>query len=263
MVGGPSSWASSMSPRIPSRTAADDDRTGRCAGALQMAGAWRRHHRYRRGVHPAGRRAASSFSRNSIALLPVIEAMRQACDLPMSIDTSKPEVMRAAVAAGAAMINDVRALRAPGALAGGGGTGCAGLPDAYAGRAAHHAAGAALRDVVGEVCEFLRERARAARFRPVSRRTGWSSTRALASARPWRTTWRCWRGCHNWSRLGYPVLVGVSRKSMLGALLDRAVTERLAGKPGAGDASPRSGARRFCGCMILRPPWMPCEYWPR
>ena len=50
-------------------------------------------------------------------VVPVIEAVRRRIDVPVSVDTSKPAVMRAAAAAGAAMINDVRALRAEGALA--------------------------------------------------------------------------------------------------------------------------------------------------
>src|SRR3982751_2307985 len=49
-------------------------------------------------------------------VLPVIEALAARTSVPISIDTSKPEVMRAAVAAGAGLINDVRALRADGAL---------------------------------------------------------------------------------------------------------------------------------------------------
>src|SRR3989304_3835291 len=53
-------------------------------------------------------------------VMPVIEALREKISLPISIDTSKPEVMRAAVAAGAGFINDVRALRDEGALEAGG-----------------------------------------------------------------------------------------------------------------------------------------------
>ena len=49
-------------------------------------------------------------------VVPVVEAVRRSCDLPISIDTSKPGVMRAACDAGASMINDVMALRADGAL---------------------------------------------------------------------------------------------------------------------------------------------------
>ncbi|MDH3553946.1 MAG: dihydropteroate synthase, partial [Gammaproteobacteria bacterium] len=50
-------------------------------------------------------------------VVPVIEALRDTVDVPVSVDSSKPGVMRAAAAAGAAMINDIRALRSEGALA--------------------------------------------------------------------------------------------------------------------------------------------------
>src|SRR3712207_7807514 len=49
-------------------------------------------------------------------VVPVVEALGQRVPVPLSVDTSRPEVMRAAVAAGASMVNDVRALRSPGAL---------------------------------------------------------------------------------------------------------------------------------------------------
>ncbi|WP_345438657.1 dihydropteroate synthase, partial [Geodermatophilus obscurus] len=48
-------------------------------------------------------------------VVPVVEALAQRTPVPLSVDTSRPEVMRAAVAAGASMVNDVRALRSPGA----------------------------------------------------------------------------------------------------------------------------------------------------
>jgi dihydropteroate synthase len=76
-------------------------------------------------------------------LLPVIEALRD-CGTPLSIDTVKPEVMRLALNAGADMINDINALRAPGAGTGRCKQGRA-LPDAHAGRAGHHAGRPALR----------------------------------------------------------------------------------------------------------------------
>jgi dihydropteroate synthase len=72
-------------------------------------------------------------------VLPVVQALVSHVDAAVSIDTSKPRVMREAVAAGAAMINDIRALREGGALAAG-----AGLPDAYAGPAPDHASESAL-----------------------------------------------------------------------------------------------------------------------
>ena len=72
-------------------------------------------------------------------------ALRERTAAVISVDTSKPEVMRAAAAAGAGLINDVRALREPGALEAAARSGLRGVPDAHAGRAAHHAAGAQLR----------------------------------------------------------------------------------------------------------------------
>ncbi|MCY4245466.1 MAG: dihydropteroate synthase, partial [Gammaproteobacteria bacterium] len=56
-------------------------------------------------------------------VLPVVEGLAAKVKAPLSIDTSKPEVMAAAVAAGAVMINDVRALQSPGALAAAAGCG--------------------------------------------------------------------------------------------------------------------------------------------
>ena len=71
--------------------------------------------------------------------MPVIERLAGRTDAVISVDTSKPEVMRAAAAAGAGLINDVRALREPGALEAAAATRLRRVPDAHAGRAAHHA----------------------------------------------------------------------------------------------------------------------------
>lgn len=161
-------------------------------------------------------------------VIPVIEALRQACDLPISIDTSKPEVMRAAVAAGASMINDVQALRAPGALQAAAELGVPVCLMHMQGEPRTMQQAPRYRDVVADVCEFLRDRAAQAISSgiPPDRLVvdpGFGFGKTLA---------------HNLDllarlpqlgALGYPVLVGLSRKSLLGMLLDRAVTERLAG----------------------------------
>jgi dihydropteroate synthase len=60
--------------------------------------------------------APVAVEEESRRVLPVIEAVVESVDVPVSVDTSKPQVMRAALEAGATMINDVRALREPGAL---------------------------------------------------------------------------------------------------------------------------------------------------
>jgi hypothetical protein len=89
--------------------------------------------RRRRRVHAARRRAVSEQEELD-RVVPVVEALARTAMPAISVDTSKPEVMRAAARAGAGMINDVRALRAPGALDAARHR-AARLPDAHAGRA--------------------------------------------------------------------------------------------------------------------------------
>ena len=94
---------------------------------------------------PPGRRAGAAGGGAARACCRCCEALRE-LGVPVSVDTRKPEVMRAALARGAAMINDINALARAGCARGGrarrdGG----GVPDAHAGRAAHHAGGPALR----------------------------------------------------------------------------------------------------------------------
>ena len=88
--------------------------------------------------------AAASLDEELERVVPVIEALRRESRVFISVDTSKPEVMRAACAAGADIINDVRALREPDALADGRAHARRHLPHAHERRAAHHAGRAAL-----------------------------------------------------------------------------------------------------------------------
>lgn len=152
-------------------------------------------------------------------VLPVIEALHAELPTPLSIDTSKPEVMRAAVAAGAVLVNDVYALRAPGALEAAAGLDAAvclmhmqGEPRTMQ-RAPHYA------EVVGEVGAFLAERARACRA------AGIAADRLLLDpgfgfGKTLQHNLSLARHLPELAALGFPLLVGVSRKSMLGALLD-------------------------------------------
>jgi dihydropteroate synthase len=148
--------------------------------------------------------------------------------VPISVDTSKPEVMRAAIAAGAAMVNDVRALGAPGAIdtvAGSGAAVCLmhmrGEPRTMQQAPEYH-------DVVGEVRDFLAARLSAC------------GAAGIAAARlcidPGIGFGK--RAEHNLALLaaldqlaapGIPVLVGVSRKSLVGMITGRAAGDRLAG----------------------------------
>lgn len=160
-------------------------------------------------------------------VVPVIEALRAELPAAISVDTGKPEVMRAAVAAGAGFINDVRALREPGALAA---AAAAGVPVCLMHmqgepRSMQHRPHYV--DVVAEVREFLLERAAAC---------------AAAGIPPHRILLDPGFGFgktaeHNLRLLkhlpvltdtGYAVLAGLSRKSLIGTVLGLPVEQRLA-----------------------------------
>lgn len=160
-------------------------------------------------------------------VMPVIEAVRAELRVAVSVDTSKPEVMRAAVAAGAGFINDVRALREPGAL---GVAAAAGVPVCLMHmqgeprdmqQQPHYA------DVVAEVRDFLLDRARACQAAGIPRAhivldPGFGFGKTVA---------------HNLQLLrhlpilvetGYAVLAGLSRKALIGSVLGLPVDQRLA-----------------------------------
>jgi dihydropteroate synthase len=161
-------------------------------------------------------------------VIPVIEALAQRVAVPISVDTSKPEVMRAAIAAGAAMVNDVRALGAPGALDAVAGTGAAVCLMHMRGEPRTMQQAPEYRDVVGEVRDFLAARVSACGV------AGIATTRLCID--PGIGFGK--RPEHNMALLaaldqlaapGIPVLVGVSRKSLVGMITGRAAGDRLAG----------------------------------
>jgi len=161
-------------------------------------------------------------------VIPVIEALAQRVAVPISVDTSKPEVMRAAIAAGAAMVNDVRALGAPGALDAVAGTGAAVCLMHMRGEPRTMQQAPEYSDVVGEVREFLAARVNACGA------AGIATTRLCID--PGIGFGK--RAEHNLALLaaldqlaapGIPVLVGVSRKSLVGMITGRAAGDRLAG----------------------------------
>ena len=173
-------------------------------------------------------------------VVPLVEALARDGIL-VSIDTQKPEVMRAALAAGAGMVNDVRALQEPGAV-----------DAAVAGHAAvclMHMQGEPrtmqaeprYEDVVVEVRDFLLERARRCEEAGIARGRividpgfGFGKTMAhnLALLRSLRVL----------ADTGYPVLAGLSRKSMLGVIAGRDVNERASASVAAALAAVARGA---------------------
>jgi len=174
-------------------------------------------------------------------LLPVLQAL-QDCGVPISIDTYKPEVMRAALAAGAAMINDIYALRMPGALQVVAEHDCAICLMHMQGEPLTMQQAPSYRDVVSEVRDFFVERVASVEALGVCRQRllldpGFGFGKALE---------------HNLALLahlervgvqGLPLLAGLSRKSMLGAITGKPVTERAHASVAAAVMAVERGAR--------------------
>ena len=159
-------------------------------------------------------------------VLPVIEALQATIPVPVSIDTQKPEVMRAAVAAGAGLINDVYALQAQGAIATAAALGVPvclmhmqGLPETMQDNPEYT-------DVVEEVAGFLTARADACIA------AGIPAERILVDpgfgfGKTVQHNLLLLRHLDRLVNRGYPVLVGLSRKSLIGKVLDLSVDNRL------------------------------------
>jgi dihydropteroate synthase len=173
--------------------------------------------------------AAAVGVREELArVIPVIERLATAVTVPISVDTSKPEVMREAIGAGASLVNDVRALRDPGALATVAGTGAAVCLMHMRGEPRTMQADPAYDDVVAEVRRFLATRVAACVA------AGIDLERICVD--PGIGFGK--RAEHNLALLAaidrladpaLPVLIGVSRKSLVGIITGRPAGERLAG----------------------------------
>jgi dihydropteroate synthase len=159
----------------------------------------------------------------------------------VSIDTMKPGVMRAAIAAGASMVNDVRALQARGALEAVAGSGCAVCLMHMQGKPRTMQADPNYPDVVREIRDFLVARALIAEGAGIARDRiaidpgfGFGKTRAhnLALLRSLRV----------FAQTGYPVLAGLSRKATIGEITGRDVGDRMAGSVAAALAAVAHGA---------------------
>ncbi|MCD8547463.1 MAG: dihydropteroate synthase [Aeromonadaceae bacterium] len=176
-------------------------------------------------------------------VLPVVEAVLAELDVMVSVDTSKPEVIGAACRAGIHMVNDIRALRLPGALAA-----VAADPevlvclmhmqgDPQTMQIAPHYG-----DILAEVHDFLLARTQDCVAAGIRRERllldpGYGFGKTLEQ------NYRLLGQQARLLALGYPLLIGVSRKSMIGNLLDRPVNERLAGSLAAALFAAQAGAR--------------------
>lgn len=158
-------------------------------------------------------------------VLPVIEALSD-CGVPLSIDTSKPQLMADAIRAGAAMINDVNALQATGALEVATDSGAAVCLMHMQGTPQTMQIEPRYDDVVAEVKSFLAERVEVARAAGIARERividpgfGFGKTK--------EHNLELFRKLETFVELRVPVLVGLSRKSVLGKLTGRETTDRL------------------------------------
>jgi len=175
-------------------------------------------------------------------VVPIIERIARALDVTISIDTSKPGVMAAATAAGAHIVNDVYALRAPGARE----------------WAAHSGVGVCLmhmqgeprtmqhhphyQDVVAEVSEFL-VRARQSCLSAGVAQDAIVLDPGVGFGKGLEHNMTLLKELPRLVALGSPLLVGVSRKSFIGRILDRGTDERLYGGLGLAALAVSLGAR--------------------
>jgi dihydropteroate synthase len=175
-------------------------------------------------------------------VMPVIERLAGRLQVPLSIDTRKPGVMRRALEAGASIVNDVGALRAPGAVEAVAGSGAAVCLMHMQGEPGTMQDAPRYADVVGEVRDFLGRRAAECVASGIDRARiaidpGFGFGKTLE---------------HNLALLaglpalaadGLPLVVGLSRKRMIGALTGRGDGDRLAGSLAAAVIAAQNGAR--------------------
>jgi len=174
-------------------------------------------------------------------VIPIVAAIARELDVPVSVDTSKPAVMRSAVEAGAGLINDIRALRQPGALETAAALGVPVCLMHMQGEPRTMQSGPVYGDVVGEVEAFLLERAAACRAAGIPREHIWLDP-GFGFGKTVDHNLELLRAMPRLAGHGYPVLAGLSRKSMLGRLTGRAVDERLAGSLALAQLAAQGGA---------------------
>ncbi|MDP1987336.1 dihydropteroate synthase [Phenylobacterium sp.] len=176
-------------------------------------------------------------------ILPLITALRSVSDIPLSIDTMKPQVARAAVSAGAAIWNDVAALRyAPEACDVAAELGCQVVLMHMRGDPLTMQQAPTYDDVVAEVCEFLAGRAEAAMKAGVAREKIWLDP-GIGFVKTLDHNLALLARLDAIVDLGFPVLLGASRKRFIAALdpAAEAPDRRLAGSVAAALAGAQAG----------------------
>jgi dihydropteroate synthase len=173
--------------------------------------------------------------------VPLIRALREVSNIPISIDTNKAEVMRAAVAAGASIINSIWALRLENSLQVAAELGVPVCLMHMQGTPETMQQNPSYQDVVGEVMEFLQQRIEAALAAGIARHNiivdpGFGFGKTLEH------NLLLLKSLPRFRLLGVTVLVGMSRKGMIGAILDKPVDQRLYGSLSAAVMAAMLGA---------------------
>ncbi len=174
-------------------------------------------------------------------VIPLVEAIVSQVDVKISVDTSTPEVMLQAASAGAHLINDVRALQREGALDAAAKTNLPvclmhmqGAPQNMQDRPSY-------RNLVADVSDFLLQRAQACEVAGISKNKIWLDP-GFGFGKSLEHNVELFKALPKLSGSDFPVLVGVSRKSMIGNILNREVSERLAGSLALAQLAVQKGA---------------------
>ncbi len=175
-------------------------------------------------------------------VIPIIKAIREQSDCVISIDTSKAEVMRQAIEAGADIVNDVRALQEPGAI-----DVVAQFPEVAVclmhmqgqPRSMQHAPH--YNDLAGEINDFFSQRIAACEAAGINQSQlildpGFGFGKTL------KDNYQILAQFNDYAKLGLPLLAGLSRKSMIGNLLNRDTDDRLAGSLAGALIAAQNGA---------------------
>lgn len=175
-------------------------------------------------------------------VIPLVDAVRQRFDCLISVDTSKPEVMTESANVGADIINDIRALQAPSALET---AATLGLPVCLM-----HMQGTPQTmqqcpnydDVVEEVSHFLNQRIFACLTAGIPQ-SHLILDLGFGFGKTVQHNYQLLKHLHLFTQAGFPVLAGLSRKSMLGAVLDKPVEQRLIGSVAGALLAVQNGAK--------------------
>lgn len=175
-------------------------------------------------------------------VIPVIEAVRENFDICISVDTSSPQVMQAAIGAGAELVNDVRALTRKDAIATVAASGVGACLMHMKGKPASMQEKITYANLLDEVLEFLKVRVQICVDGGIEKSSllidpGFGFGKSLEH------NFQLLKNLNQFSSIGLPVLVGVSRKSMIGGVTNRPVDQRMPGSVAATMVALAGGAK--------------------